>query len=108
MVVHFTVENIVEAKEQVDSLEFQGYMRDNIYVFTHSKESGEAIADTLHTEEVGMEEQGVLDQIKNLFNSRGDELRNEMKAVGLSTMEAEEAERQLDQGKIVVIANRDL
>lgn len=100
------VENVVQAKEQVEKLELQGYSRDNIYIFAHSEDRGEDITDALHTESVGMEEQGFVDSMKNMFSSRGDELRLKLGAAGLSEAQAESAESILDTGKLVIIANR--
>lgn len=105
MVVKLTVENAVQAKEEIEKLEAQGYNRDNIHIFAHSKERGDDINDALDTSEVGVMEQGILQSMKNLFSSRGDELRNKMEAAGISQNEAELAEKELDQGKLVIIAH---
>ncbi|QUW22853.1 general stress protein [Sporosarcina sp. Marseille-Q4063] len=101
------VENAVQAKAEVEKLEMQGYSRDDIYIFAHYKEREEDISDALDTEEVGMKEQGFLDSMKNLVSSRGDELRSKMEAAGLTAEEASDAEKELDHGKLVVIAKRD-
>ena len=106
MTVKVTVENVVQAKAQVETLETQGYSRDDIYIFAHSKKRGDDISNALHTEEVGMAEQGFIDSMKNMFSSRGDELRNKMEAAGLSAEEASDAEAELDKGKLVIIAKK--
>ncbi|WP_370569625.1 general stress protein [Sporosarcina sp. BP05] len=53
-----------------------------------------------------MEELGFMDSIKNIFSSRGDELRNKMDAAGLTSSEAAEAEAQLDTGRLVIVAKK--
>lgn len=106
MVVNVTVENVVQAKAQVETLETQGYLRDDIYIFAHSKKRGADISDALNTEEVGIEEQGFIDSMKNMFSSRGDELRSKMEAASLSADEAANAEEELDTGKLVIIAKK--
>ncbi|NEU36752.1 general stress protein [bacterium LRH843] len=106
MTVNLTVENVVQAKEEVEKLEMQGYSRDDIYIFAHSKKRGDDISQALHTEEIGMREQGFIDSMKNIVASRGEELRNKMEAAGLSANEAANAEAQLDTGKLVIIAER--
>lgn len=106
MLVNVTVENVVQAKTQVEMLEIEGYSRDDIYIFTHSPERSNHVSDALHTKEVGLEEQGFIDSMKNMFTSRGDELRNEMEAVGLSKEEAAIAEAKLDMGKLILIAKK--
>ena len=51
-------------------------------------------------------EQGFLNSMKNLFTSRGDELRSKMVAIGLTTQEAEAAEKELDKGKLIIVAHK--
>lgn len=106
MTVKLTVENVVQAKQEVESLEAQGYIRDNIYIFAHYEEREDDINKALGTEEAGVSEQGFLKSMKNLVNSRGDELRNELASVGLSETEAAAFEEELDKGKLVIVANK--
>ena len=104
MTVKTTVENAVQAKVEIEKLVKEGFTHDDIYIFAHDKKRGGNISDALDTEDVGIKEQGFLDSMKNMFTSRGDELRNKMEAAGLSTEEAATAEEELDQGKLVIIA----
>lgn len=106
MTVKLTVENAVQAKVEIEKLETQGYSRDDIYVFAHYKKRSDDITDALDTEKVGIKEQGFLDSMKNMFTSRGDELRSKMEVAGLTKDEAASAEEELDQGKLVLIAKR--
>jgi hypothetical protein len=106
MTVKLTVENAVQAKKEIEDLVTQGYTHDDIYIFAHDKKRGKDITDALDTEEVGMKEQGFLDSMKNMFSSRGDELRSKMEAAGLSKDEAAKAESELDEGKLVLIAKK--
>jgi hypothetical protein len=41
----------------------------------------------------------------NLFTDRGEVLRNKMEATGLTSDEADAAERDLDSGKLVIVAH---
>ncbi|TWT02389.1 general stress protein [Planomicrobium sp. CPCC 101079] len=107
MTVKLTVENAVQAKAEIERLQSQGYSDDNIYIFAHDKRREEDITEALDTESVGMKEQGFLTGMKNMTSSRGDELRAQMAAVGLSDQEAEEYEEELDKGKLVIIASKD-
>lgn len=107
MVEKFYVENAVQAKEKMDDLATKGYTHDDIYVFAHDKKRGSNITDALDTEEAGIKEQGILDSMKNMFSSRGDELRSKMEGAGLSKEDAAAAESELDKGKLVVIANKN-
>lgn len=106
MTVKLTVENVVQAKAEVERLETEGFTRDDIYIFAHYKKRADDITDALDTEEVGLKEQGFVESMKNMFTSRGDELRSKMEAAGLSTEEAANAEEELDTGKLIIIAKK--
>lgn len=106
MTVRLTVENAVQAKREIEDLVTQGFTHDDIYIFAHDKKRGKDINDALNTEEVGIKEQGFLDSMKNMFTSRGDELRSKMEAAGLSAEDAATAEAELDKGKLVLIAKK--
>jgi len=108
MSVKLTVENAVQAKEEIERLETQGYSRDEIYIFAHYGKRGDDITEALQTEKVGMKEQGFIDSMKNMFSSRGDELRSKMEAVGLSVEEAADAEAELDAGKLIIYAKKGM
>lgn len=106
MAIKKTVENVVQAKAEVEQLVAEGYSHDEIYIFAHDEKRGKDINEALDTEEVGIAEAGILSKLKNLVSSRGDELRSEMEAAGLTTADAATAEEELDQGKLVIIANK--
>lgn len=106
MVTTKTVENALQAKNEIEGLLAQGYSLDNVYILAHDDNRGEDITEALHTNEVGMKEQGVFSSMSNIFKSRGDELRSKMESLGLSEQEAETYEKELDKGKLVLIANK--
>lgn len=106
MVIKKIVENAVQAKNEIEELTSQGYTHDDIYIFAHDKKRSDDITEALDTEKVGMKEQGFLDSMKNMFTSRGDELRSKMEAAGLTAEDAADAERELDHGKLVLIAKK--
>ncbi|MFX3675146.1 MAG: general stress protein [Paenisporosarcina sp.] len=106
MTLKLTVENALQAKMEIEKLETQGFTHDDIYIFAHDKDRSKDITNALDTESVGMKEQGFLNSMKNMTSSRGDELRAKMAAVGLSTQEAEQYEKELDKGKLVLIAHK--
>ena len=106
MTVKRTVENALQAKTEIENLESQGYSRDDMYIFAHYKERSDDINEALDTEKVGMKDQGFLKSMKNMFTSRGDELRSKMETAGLSKDEAADAEKELDLGKLIIIAKK--
>lgn len=107
MTIKKTVENVVQAKETVEELIKDGYTHDEIYIFAHDERRGSDITEALETENVSISDEGVLNKLKNLFSSRGDELRSKMQGAGLSEAEADTAEAELDEGKLVIIANKN-
>ena len=44
--------------------------------------------------------------MKNVFRSRGDELRSKMVSLGLTENEAAHMEEELDKGKVVIVAHQ--
>ncbi|MDQ0429785.1 hypothetical protein QOZ98_002613 [Planomicrobium stackebrandtii] len=108
MTLKMTVENAVQAKKEIEKLETQGYTHDDIYIFAHDKKRNKDITKALDTEEVGVKEQGFLNSMKNMTSSRGDELRAKLAAAGLSDQEAEQYEEELDKGKLVIVANKNI
>lgn len=105
MTIKLSVENAVQAKQEIEKLEATGYSKDHIHIFAHFKDRADDINDALDTKDVGIKEQGFLNSMKNIFTSRGDELRNKMEAAGLSKEEAAAAEEELDNGKLVIVAH---
>ncbi|AQQ51914.1 general stress protein [Planococcus lenghuensis] len=101
-----SVENAVHAKREIERLETEGFTRDNIYIFAHDKDREEDIGKALDTESVGVGEKGLFSSMKNVVSKRGDELRTELAATGLSKEEAAEYEEVLDTGKLVIVAKK--
>ncbi|RFU67966.1 general stress protein [Bacillus sp. V59.32b] len=102
------IENGVQAKEKIDHLLTSGYSKENIYLFAHDKDRSEHLTENTDTEAIGMKEQGILDSVGNMFKSRGDELRTKMSSLGLTKTEAEQYEKDLDKGKVVLVASNDV
>ncbi|MEI2665895.1 general stress protein [Rossellomorea vietnamensis] len=102
-----TVENAVEAKKEIDMFTSEGYTKDDIYVFAHDKHRSKHITEATNTESTGIKEQGILESMSNMFNSRGDELRSKMKSVGMNQAEADAYEEELDKGKLVIVASKE-
>lgn len=101
------VENGLEASNLISELQNEGYLKSEIYIFAHGKERSKDITEATETGKVGIEEQGVLNTLGNVFKKRGDELRTKMASLGLSDHQAAEYEKELDQGRLVVIASRE-
>ncbi|MBO2945540.1 general stress protein [Paenibacillus sp. F411] len=100
-------DNGTQAVQEVQSLHSSGYTQEHIFVLAHDSDRTERIASASDASEVGMKEEGAFDTIANLFRSRGDELRAKIQSLGFTEAEADFYEKQLDQGKVLVIAKKD-
>ena len=98
------VENGLQAKKEIEQFLTQGYTKDEVYLLAHNKERSEDLTEALDTGEIGVNEQGVIDSIANVFRSRGDELRSKMESLGLTDTEAQKFEKELDRGRVMVVA----
>ncbi|HAQ06520.1 MAG TPA: general stress protein [Bacillus bacterium] len=102
------VENGVQATEIINSLEAAGFAKENIYIFAHDEDRSKHLKDATDTGSMGFKEQGFFDSIGNMFKSRGDELRNKFEAIGLSKQEADQYEKELDKGRLVLVATDEV
>ncbi|MEF2967542.1 general stress protein [Paenibacillus sp. M1] len=100
------VQNGVHAVETVKELHAAGYAAEDIYVLAHDQERSDRIADAADANEIGLQEEGVFTAIANLFRSRGDELRAKIASLGFTESEAAFYEKELDLGKVLVIARK--
>ncbi|GGA50466.1 hypothetical protein GCM10010917_39650 [Paenibacillus physcomitrellae] len=101
------VENGVQAVKEVEELRRTGYTDDQIFVLAHDGDRTDRIADAAAASEVGLKEEGVMNSVANLFRSRGDELRAKITSLGFSDNEADFYEKELDLGKVLVIAKQN-
>ena len=100
------VENGIQAKEVIEQFLNRGYTKDEVYLLAHDKNRSKDLTEALETNDVGVSEQGAFDLVANVFRSRGDELRSKIHSLGLSDVEAQQYERELDQGRVLVIATK--
>ncbi|NGM85152.1 general stress protein [Paenibacillus sp. 7124] len=100
------LENGVQAIEEVNRLRDSGYMKEDLYVISHDRDREERIAEAADSNEVGLSEEGLFGTLANMFRSRGDELRSKITSLGFSEAEADFFERELDLGKVLVVAKK--
>jgi hypothetical protein len=108
MVTVHVVENGVQAMDKIQTLETEGFAKENIYLFAHDEDRSEHLTEATDTGGVGMKEQGILNTVTNVFKSRGDELRSKFESLGMSTQEAEQYEVELDKGRLVLVASDEV
>ncbi len=90
-------------KEDVQKLSNHGVDSNSIYLMTHDDDRTERLAGNTDASTVGMKETGVGEAVSNMFNKKGDELRNKLQDLGFSASEAETYEERLDEGKVLLI-----
>lgn len=100
------VENGVQAVQEVKQLRNTGFVYNDIFVLAHDGDRTNRIADTADASEVGIKEEGMFDALANMFRSRGDELRAKITSLGFTEAEADFYEKELDLGKVLVIAKK--
>ncbi|WP_226527893.1 general stress protein [Metabacillus niabensis] len=100
----YVVENGVQATQIIQELEGQGYDKDHIYLFAHDTTRSKHLTEQTDTRQIGLKEEGVFDKVANVFRSRGDMLRDRMTSLGVSQDKANELEEELDEGRVVIVA----
>lgn len=92
--------------EEVKIQNSMGVSKDNLYVISHDDDRTKRIANKVNANEIGVKEEGLKLAVENMFNKKGDELRNKFEEIGFSENEASMLEEKLDHGKIfLIIAN---
>jgi hypothetical protein len=100
----YTVNTIHEVRSKIEEINQHGYDKENIYVLTHDKKRTEEIIERTDANEIGIAEEGFITAVGNLFRSNGDELRAKLRSMGVANEHAEQLEKEMDKGKIVVLA----
>lgn len=95
----------MDALHTVQELNRRGYRQEDIYVMAHDSGQTKTLSETADAREIGMKEEGMFNAMANVFKSRGDEIRSKLEAIGLSKLEAERYEEELDRGRVLVITN---
>lgn len=93
----------VEVVEEVKREIANGVSKDDLYVMSHDDDRTERVAGKVDANTVGVSEEGFGTAVKNVFRTKGDELRAKFEELGFSQTEAEELEEKLDHGKILLI-----
>ncbi|MBR3120439.1 MULTISPECIES: general stress protein [Oceanobacillus] len=97
-----------QIKLDITKLKTKGVARDDIYILTHDDERTGRLAEGVDANTIGMKEMDFSSAVGNMFNSQGDELRTKLKEIGVTTVEAENYEEDLDDGKILlIVTNHD-
>ncbi|RXZ81529.1 general stress protein [Paenibacillaceae bacterium] len=94
----------VAAIHAVRELNQRGYRQEDIFVLTHNDDQTDILAETTNSNKIGVSEEGVFNSLANMFRSQGDELRSKLESIGLTDREAAQYERELDRGRVLVIA----
>ncbi|MBM7618751.1 Tat protein secretion system quality control protein TatD with DNase activity [Bacillus tianshenii] len=87
----------------VQELKAQGVHENDIYVITHDDDRTKRVADNADANTVGVGDVGLDTYVKNVFRSKGDELRAQFQELGFTSGEAEQLEEKLDHGKVILV-----
>jgi len=95
--------NEEQLKKDVEFLESKGIERDHVYVLAHDSDRTSRIAESAEINTVGMKEMDFGSAVGNLFKSEGDELRTKLEEMGMTETEAQNYEKELDEGKVLMM-----
>lgn len=95
--------NDIELMDEVKSLSRKGVSKDELYVLAHDQDRTERVAENAGASKIGIKEVGFDTYVSNIFHKKGDELRSQLKELGLSPSEANNYEEKMDQGTILLI-----
>ncbi|SDJ76287.1 general stress protein [Sediminibacillus albus] len=95
--------NDEQLQQDVNKLSQKGVDKNNVYVLSHDKERTKRIADNAEANTIGLNEMDLSSAVGNMFSKKGDELRTKLKEVGLSEVEADNYEEEMDKGKVLLI-----
>jgi Tat protein secretion system quality control protein TatD with DNase activity len=87
----------------VQELKTRGVHENDIYVITHDDDRTKRVADNADANTVGVGDVGLDTYVKNVFRSKGDELRAQFEDLGFTPGEAEQLEEKLDHGKVILV-----
>lgn len=98
-----------ELKKDVQSLVEKGVDNDDIYILAHDDERTDRLVKASGANKVGLKEIDFTTALENIFNKKGDELRNKLQEVGITKEHSQSLERDMDDGKLLlIVANSDL
>ncbi|MEK5155214.1 general stress protein [Bacillus sp. FSL K6-2819] len=88
--------------QDVKELQQLGVAKEDVYVLSHDDDRTDRLADNTDVNTIGAKEMGIKHAVGNMFNKKGDELRNKIHEIGFSEEEASQFEKRLDEGKVLL------
>jgi hypothetical protein len=104
MYIYKVAENLQEARNTVNGLKNEGYLLDDIYVFTYDEKQSEKVIEETDTNDDTIEEDGLIDIMAYFFSSRIEEVHDKMLSLGLSQEDVTGFVKEVENGKFVIIA----
>ncbi|MFD2209786.1 general stress protein [Virgibacillus halophilus] len=95
--------NDEQLQNDVRVLKDKGVSKENIYILSHDDDRTKRVAGNAGANTVGIQEMDFGNAVGNLFNKKGDELRNKLNDMGFSQAEAEKYEEDMDQGNVLLM-----
>jgi hypothetical protein len=88
--------------QDVKELQRLGVNSEDVYVLSHDDDRTDRVADHANANTIGSAETGLASTVENIFNKKGDELRNKIHEIGFTEAEAAQFEKKLDEGKVLL------
>lgn len=99
--------NDAQLEKDIMTLKNNNINADDVYVLSHDDDRTERIAKKAGANTIGISEEGLGSAMGNMFKKKGDELRTKLKEIGFSQDEASDFERDLDEGKVLLIVKHE-
>ncbi|NHM32835.1 general stress protein [Neobacillus terrae] len=104
MYIYKVAENLQEARNTVNGLKNEGYLLDDIYIFAYDEKQSEEVIEETDTNDDTIEEDGLIDIMAYFFSSRIEEVHDKMLSLGLSHEDVTVCEKEVENGKFVIVA----
>ncbi|MFS0907483.1 general stress protein [Priestia aryabhattai] len=95
-----------EVKEAIEQFLSLGFRKDNIYLLANERDRTEELTNVLNTNDIGISEPMDNNLMTNSFHFYKDELHSKFHSLGLSAAEVQQYEKELNWGRILVIATK--
>ncbi|MBU8753584.1 general stress protein [Priestia megaterium] len=95
-----------EVKEAIEQFLSLGFRKDNIYLLAHERDRTEELTNVLNTNDISISEPGDNKPMANSLHFYKDELHTKLYSLGLSAAEVQQYEKELNWGRILVIATK--
>lgn len=90
-------------RKEIERLSARGITKKDLYVMSFNESRAKEVADETNAKRMGSKEDSLGSKVVNIVREKDEELRHRFKELGFSQDEADELERKLEDGKILLV-----